>query len=282
MENNTLAGNEAETGGGIYCSDGDCTISSVNEVLWDNMAAKGPEICLSGVLFPVFMTIRYSDVRGGQSSVFLEYNSAMDWGSGMIDQDPLFFDPVHDDYHLQQDPCQPGIVNPCVDSGNTLVCNWGYDLCSTKTNQDPDEGVMDMGFHYGPISSLFLRCDPYQIPESTGGSVQLILAAGKENGKRDYLVLGGMSGTMPGFPLPGGQVTLPINWDAFTSALLLLLNTPVFKDFLGTLGEDGEGSALIESGPLPPGSAGLVSHFAYLLAYPFDFVSNPVEIRVGL
>ena len=44
MENNTLAGNEAETGGGIYCSDGDCTISSVNEVLWDNMAAKGPEI----------------------------------------------------------------------------------------------------------------------------------------------------------------------------------------------------------------------------------------------
>ena len=38
--------------------------------------------------------------------MYVEGGSTIDWGSGMIDADPLFVDPSGDDYHLTwQSPC---------------------------------------------------------------------------------------------------------------------------------------------------------------------------------
>ena len=170
---------------------------------------------------PCDVTVRYSDLKGGPSSVYVGTGSTLTWGAGMIDADPLFLDPAGGDYHLQQDPCQPGIVNPCVDAGNNMVDYNGYFSCSTKTNNDGDEGVVDMGFHYGifTIVDLFLNIDTCFLPQLTGGTVDFKLSAGEDNKYRNSLLLGSASGTEPGCSLPGGIVTL--------ASLISLLRDPV-------------------------------------------------------
>ena len=58
-----------------------------------------------------------------------------------------------------------------------------------------------------------------------------------------------------------------------------LNNIAVFFDFIGTLDANGQASARFEW-PGYPGSAGLDIYFAGCTIYPFDFVTNPVEIEV--
>ena len=67
--------------------------------------------------------------------------------------------------------------------------------------------------------------------------------------------------------------------DAFTQLVFVLINTPTFSNFLGTL--DGAGTAgavLNASGPLPPGLAGMLMHFAFALNLPWNLASNPVAV----
>jgi hypothetical protein len=284
IENNTIVKNKADKGGGVFSSvfvDMTCIL---NSILWDNEAAEGPEIYLQEeIISYAFLTISYSDVDGGLSSVYVGTGSILNWGAGMIDSDPLFFDRVAGDYHLQQDPCQPVIVNPCVDTGSTLVTYNGYYSCSTKTNNDKDEGVVDMGFHYGSYTdlNLSLTADTCFLSQGAGGTVIFKLSAGEENSGRNYLILGGTSGTDPGTLLPGGLATIPINWDWFTDLELSLLgNSPVFTDFLGKLDDSGKASAQLIAPALPPVALGVVMHYAYCCNSPFDYVSNPVEVEV--
>jgi hypothetical protein len=154
-------------------------------------------------------------------------------------------------------------------------------------------GVKHQGYSYPPSTKPF---DAYYVDESsstiphtftagsdtvpeTGGSVFLTLFGGVENANRNYLILGGLTGTSPGYVLPGGTV-LPINWDAFTDLALSLVNTPVFKDFLGSLDSSGTNFAQLNVPALPPGMVGTVLYFAYALNNPFDFASTHVEIEV--
>ena len=79
-------------------------------------------------------------------------------------------------------------------------------------------------------------------------------------------MLGSITGTSPGTPLPGGQATLPLNWDAFTDLVLTLANTPIFAGFMATLDSTGNSTAKLDSfGPLPNGFVGLKLYFAYAL-----------------
>jgi|GEM_PF-3527914 len=124
-----------------------------------------------------------------------------------------------------------------------------------------------------------LSANPETISASTGGTVSFILEAGTAQAGRDYLLLGSMSGTQPGLPLPGGLVTLPLNRDAFTDYILGRLNTPVFMNFLGTLNGAGNSTAQLNSWP-KPGFVGSTMHYAYALRLPWDFVSNAVAIEI--
>ena len=93
--------------------------------------------------------------------------------------------------------------------------------------------------------------------------------------------MGSISGTEPGFPLPGGLVTLPLNWDAVSNLVLMNMNRPCFLNFLGFLDGSGNGTAELNSnGPIDPVFVGTVMHFAFGLYNPFDFVSNPVAIEI--
>lgn len=119
------------------------------------------------------------------------------------------------------------------------------------------------------------------IRESEGGAISLMLDGGASNAYRTYLLLGSASGTFPGIPLPGGMATLPVNWDLFSNIVLGMLNTPVFDNFMGVLDVSGTGSATFDTlGPLSPGTAGLTLSFAYALNKPWDFASNPVDVRI--
>lgn len=150
------------------------------------------------------------------------------------------------------------------------------------------------GYSYPPSQNPF---DAYYVDETeaavantlsgyehtlaeTGGSVDFGLYAGRNNMLRNYYLVGGVSGSLPGTTLPGGEV-LPVNFDVFTYEILFpLMNTAVFADFYGTISVDGTATATLTSGPLPSGYVGTVMTFAYCLAGPYDFVSNPVEVEI--
>jgi hypothetical protein len=82
------------------------------------------------------VSIRYSDLEGGQASIFMGSGSSLDWGGGMIDADPLFADELAGDYHLLY-------TSPCRDAGDSSV----PDLPDTDFEGDPriESGVVDMG-----------------------------------------------------------------------------------------------------------------------------------------
>jgi hypothetical protein len=140
----------------------------------------------------------------------------------------------------------------------------------------PDSDIQYYGFSASPM----LNPDVFFISAGSGGTVALDLDAGASAAGRNYLVLGGVTGTKPGHPLPDGLATLPLNWDAFTDIVLGLLNTSVFSNFLGTLDAAGGGAAQIHAPPLPPAAVGVKMFYAYCVNKPFDLVSNPISIEV--
>ncbi len=135
IEKCTIVGNLANYGGGICAQDSWPSITG--SILWDNSAWNGPELY---EMYTGGFSVTYSDVKGGCS------------GTGNINADPLFVDPANGDYHLQQDPCQPGVVNPCVDSGHPNTLCEG----TTRTDGVRDSWPADMGYHYPAYSPIII------------------------------------------------------------------------------------------------------------------------------
>jgi parallel beta-helix repeat protein len=131
LVNNTIADNTASSGGGVLCYSASPTME--NSIVWDNSAATGPEICLmSGST----LSIDYSDVLGGQSSVHVESGSSLLWGVGNMATPPGFVDPIKGDYHLKW-------TSSCRDRG------WNMAACLPAEDFEGDpriaSGTPDMG-----------------------------------------------------------------------------------------------------------------------------------------
>lgn len=131
-----------------------------------------------------------------------------------------------------------------------------------------------------PLMNPFnaLAVDTHTLSAGKGGCVTFSLDAGPLNGHRNYLLLGSVTGASPGIPLPGGQVTLPLNWDFFTGIVLSYLNTPLFEDFMGTLDGSGTAQAKFDTLMPVPGTAGIIMTFDYALNKPWNFASDPVTV----
>jgi hypothetical protein len=69
----------------------------------------------SGSAYPGASTVsmNYSDVQGGNATVYVDPAATLTWGTGNIDADPLFKNPTAGDYHLLPN-------SPCIDAGTTL------------------------------------------------------------------------------------------------------------------------------------------------------------------
>jgi parallel beta-helix repeat protein/predicted outer membrane repeat protein len=144
ITNNTVIGNTASNGGGICC-DQYSSPSVLNTILWGNTAVSGPEIWIGSSGYPSTVTIRYSDVQGGQSSCYVDSGCTLNWGAGMIDSNPLFVTGPKGDYYLSQVAAGQAQDSPCVNTGNpssTMI------IGTTRTDEVQDSGVVDMGYHY--------------------------------------------------------------------------------------------------------------------------------------
>ncbi len=165
ITNNIISGNSARRGGGI-CSGGDsltlknCTFSG-NSTLqggaleYHSSILKPPTILSNCILwddgYEIYyeaistITINYTDVKGGQFSIYDPYNAVV-WGEGNINVDPLFvlpgyWDPngtpdpnddfwIDGDYHLKSEagrwnPQTQGwvkddVTSPCIDAGDPM------------------------------------------------------------------------------------------------------------------------------------------------------------------
>ncbi|MFH2002529.1 MAG: VCBS repeat-containing protein, partial [Planctomycetota bacterium] len=164
--------------------------------------------------------------------------------------------------------------------------NWTMVVQGADLDGDEDVDIVATAYHGDRVTwweskkgEIVLDADKQTLSEIAGGYIKFTLAAGINNKDRDYLLLGSISGSDPGFPLPGGHATLPLNWDGFTDVMLLLINSFYLTDFLGTLDGSGMGTAKLYAPPMP-GMAGTTLHFAYTLGNPFDVVSDALAVEV--
>jgi hypothetical protein len=148
------------------------------------------------------------------------------------------------------------------------------------TNKMKERIPISLTFLDSAVKDTTLSVDTDTLSASTGGKADFYLTAGWDNANRNYIILGTVSGTTPGTPLPGGMATLPLNWDILTGLVINLLNTPIFSNFMGTLDATGSASAKFDTIAPIPGAAGLTLHFAFALNNPWDFASNPVGIEI--
>ncbi len=58
--------------------------------------------------FGSVLTVSYSDIRGGETGVYIEPDCTLNWLEGNIDVNPLFVRPSN--YHLRP-------TSPCIDAG---------------------------------------------------------------------------------------------------------------------------------------------------------------------
>lgn len=138
--NNTIFENQVKKKAAIYCEE-KANLTVVNTILWNNGSPSGGyEIWIQSTSKPSTLSISYSDVDGGQSSVHTEPGCTLNWGAGMIDADPLFVDPLVDDLHIQY-------TSPCRNSGDNSAA--GLPSADFEGDPRPDDyigsGVVDMG-----------------------------------------------------------------------------------------------------------------------------------------
>jgi len=157
---------------------------------------------------------------------------------------------------------------------------WRTTYACYATNLVP--GITNYMYDIFVHSVNTLEADTHIMSAGTGGAVNFILSAGASNANRNYIILGGITGIFPGLPLPGGQVTVPINWDLYSNIVFAALNGPMFSNFMNTLNGSGMATATLNTfGPLPPAAAGLTMYYAYALNGPWNFVSNPAVIEIA-
>jgi parallel beta-helix repeat protein len=145
LRNNTIVGNVAiEKGGGLGCGYSSLVID--NTIFSDNFALIGSEIYIGTLPGPSTLSIYFSDVEGGQESIYVDYESTLLWGNGMIEDDPLFVYADKRDYRLLWG-------SPCIDSGH-------------PGRTDPDSTRSDMGalfFNQGDHLTLYLTPDTTEV-----------------------------------------------------------------------------------------------------------------------
>lgn len=267
LTNYTIVQNRAVNGGGGLHLESSYIVI-VNSVLWGNIAPKGGEMLIGEPWLPSKATMKFSLVEGGKSDIYLYGNCALVWGKGMIEEDPAFLDPLNGDFRLTK-------TSHCINMGT----NADAPSEDIDGNPRPYMGTVDMGA-YEFLGEHFLGADVFEISEATGGTVSFDLNGGAQNGGRGYIMLGSITGSAPGIPLPGGMELLPLNWDFFTSIMVGLINTPIFANFMGSLDASGKGYAALDTlGPVP-GTASVEMVYAFGLANPYDLASNPVVIRI--
>jgi len=133
--NNTIAKNDSNGcpsyGVEIYS---ECSPTLVNCIIWESNAI--------GFQYGGSPVIRYCDIEGRDPH-----------GTGCINADPLFVSGPLGDYYLSQVAAGQAADSPCLDTGDPGTSSPGG---TTRTDEEPDIGPADMGYHYSSFASF---CD---------------------------------------------------------------------------------------------------------------------------
>ncbi|UCE64886.1 MAG: hypothetical protein JSU85_08320 [Candidatus Zixiibacteriota bacterium] len=152
--NTVICGNSADSSGGGICILNHSNPRIINCTISDNEADESGGIHIYEYL-PGWMTntIVWNNLPPDTNNVgtWTSYCNIQGgcYGEGNIDIDPLFRDPLNDDYHLMSTACGDPYDSPCIDAGHpnfldSLVdCSWG--LGSIRS---------DMGAYAGGDSTL--------------------------------------------------------------------------------------------------------------------------------
>lgn len=146
--NSTIVGNGSiqgsyDVGNGIHIMGGSPTV--VNTIIHGRAGQTGPQISIDGAS----LTISYSDVEGGQDSVYVE-NGTLNWGEGNIDADPLFVSFYGFDFLLHP-------TSPCVDAGKPSIEDGISDWHPRWPDWYPNGSRSDMGAYGGPGNDGWLH-----------------------------------------------------------------------------------------------------------------------------
>ncbi len=144
ITNCTIVNNLCEESGGIYILSPTAEVKIVNTIIWDNLPVEIYEPWPDDNL-----DVSYSDVRGGW------------YGDGNIDVDPLFIDPVSDNFHLQ-------LGSPCLDAGVENEVNVDIDGDLRPWNGNWDIGVDEVR-RTGVV--VYVTPQFYNLSSSVGGQL---------------------------------------------------------------------------------------------------------------
>jgi parallel beta-helix repeat protein len=97
-----------------------------------------------------------SQITGSWSSVTSDVEGGLA-GPGNFDADPLFVDGPAGPFYLSQIAAGQGAQSPCVDAGE-VVPGIVVDG-TTRTDEGPDLGAPDLGYHHPVLATLFVRGD---------------------------------------------------------------------------------------------------------------------------
>jgi len=250
MVNNTICANSAPMGvGGGIESYSYSTVEIINTIVWNNNSKADDQI--NGT-----PEVRYCDIQDGFS------------GPCNIDQEPLFLDPGHGDYHLIWN-------SPCVNRGKNVGSTYDFEGDKRRFMGSVDMGADEfMGTH--PLEADVFKLSVYhQTP------INFKLNGGPGHANKEYILFGGRTGNAPGTTFHGGSSVLPVNWDSFTEFVLRYTNTSLFVNFEGELDPMGSGWALFDpQGSVTAGMVGITLSFGYIMPYHWDFASNPINVLI--
>ena len=118
------------------------------------------------------------------------------------------------------------------------------------------------------------------ISVSAGGSQPIHFNFGPSQANKTYIMLGTLSGTLPGVDF--GSIHVPLQPDGYLNFTLTHTNTPLLASSLGTLGQNGEGTATINLPPgLGPSFVGLKFYHAIIaLTATVQAASNPIPLTL--
>jgi len=129
--------------------------------------------------------------------------------------------------------------------------------------------------HFGMTAS------PSQLSISTGGTQTWTMDFGVARAGLPYLVLGSVTGWIPGFLVNG--VAIPLVPDPYLDFTLLYPNTPTLPGSFGLLDGLGRANATLVIPPLGPALLGLVAYHctvAFTTTGVVQIASNPVPVTL--
>lgn len=169
FNNNLTINNKAGTA--IHVFNGE--VNLINNILWNDNYQNSQLIYINDVSWfsSSSLQVGFCDIKGGINSIHLsDSNITLNWLEGNIAMNPIFIDPLNNDYQLN-------LLSPCIDTGDpdTSSLNYpekdlggGYRIVNFRIDMGSYENQYAVSTSaHNPNNSLFI------FPNPTSGQIQI-------------------------------------------------------------------------------------------------------------